>query len=44
MIVNDDGMLIEKGTAVADAQNANHWLYTTREGAASGRGRKAFVR
>jgi hypothetical protein len=35
MIVNDDGTLVEKGSAVLDAQNANQWLYTTKADAAS---------
>ncbi len=35
MIVNDDGSLVEKGTAVADNANANEWLYTTKCAAGS---------
>jgi hypothetical protein len=29
MIVNGDGTLVEKGTAVSISENANEWLYTT---------------
>ena len=35
MIVNDDGTLVEKGTAVAGTANTNEWLYTTKCAAAS---------
>ena len=35
MIVNDDGTLVEKGTAVAGNGNANEWLYTTKCAAGS---------
>lgn len=35
MIVNDDGTLVEKGTAVVADQNSNQWLYTTKCAAAS---------
>jgi hypothetical protein len=35
MIVNDDGTLVEKGTAVVGDANTNQWLYTTRQAATS---------
>ena len=35
MIVNDDGTLVEKGTAVPGSANTNEWLYTTKCAAAS---------
>ncbi len=35
MIVNDDGTLVEKGTAVVADQNSNQWLYTTKCAAGS---------
>ena len=35
MIVNDDGTLVEKGTAVVGDANTNQWLYTTKNAAGS---------
>ena len=35
MIVNDDGTLVEKGTAVAVDANSNQWTYTTNNSASS---------
>jgi hypothetical protein len=35
MIVNDDGTLVEKGTAVSGNGNTNEWLYTTKCAAGS---------
>jgi hypothetical protein len=35
MIVNDDGTLVEKGTAAPAGENTNDWLYTTKCAAGS---------
>ena len=35
MIVNDDGTLVQKGTAGVAAENSNQWLYKTKCAAGS---------
>jgi hypoxanthine-guanine phosphoribosyltransferase len=35
MIVNDDGTLVEKGTAIAAPEAANQWLYNSTAAAGS---------
>ena len=34
-IANDDGTVVEKGSAVVSAQNPDQWLYTTSAAASS---------